>query len=643
MKSNKRFIVLITALGILITISMINITNLSETSINKNNDSEHSNEIYLKYSNFWDNFTFIHITGANWSNAANYEWCSGSGIWGDPYRLENITIDRGGGMDGSGIIIENSNYYCVIENCTLYNSGSNFYDAGIRLISSSNCRLIDNNCSFNNNAGIYMRWSENNTLIGNIANDNRQPGGNRGTGIHIQNSNNMTISGNIVNNNLEGGIQLENSENITISENNMTRCGVVLSGTTHNITLDNLINGKKLYYYKNQVNLGPSDFTDAGQIILVNCNDSLISNLNISYASYGLTLEYCMNNTISSNLASKNSQAAIKLNWCVNNTIYNNTILAQEYYYNRKGEQGVVLYNGYNNTISNNTIKHTEFEAISIYNSQNITILKNTLEDSGEGIDLDDIYNSTILENDLTHNIVGIMVNMDCDNNTIKNNTITDHTNRGLFIQPNSESNLVYLNKFIGNVKHAEDWGSYNRWDNGSIGNYWDNYTGVDVADDGIGDTPYNFIFGPAGSQDNYPIWHDAPDIFIDLPENGSEHGATAPSFTVRITDPNLLKMWYTLNSGTEKYNFTINGTINHVAWTALLQGQVTIRFYANDTVGNINWTEVIVIKKIVDSKDDDEDDDDETVLLIPGYNLYLLLSIICLTALILIKKRLSR
>ncbi|GAG66746.1 unnamed protein product, partial [marine sediment metagenome] len=63
------------------------------------------------------------------------------------------------------------------------------------------------------------------------------------------------------------------------------------------------------------------------------------------------------------------------------------------------------------------------------------------------------------------------------------------------------------------------DDGLYNTWDNGSIGNYWGNYTGVDLNDDGIGDTPYVVSVwmpapGQTGSIDNYPIWDDGKDVF---------------------------------------------------------------------------------------------------------------------------------
>jgi hypothetical protein len=55
-----------------------------------------------------------------------------------------------------------------------------------------------------------------------------------------------------------------------------------------------------------------------------------------------------------------------------------------------------------------------------------------------------------------------------------------------------------------------------NQWDNGTIGNYWDDYNGSDLDDDGIGDTPY-IIPGPGGNQDNFPIWDDDPETPLSL------------------------------------------------------------------------------------------------------------------------------
>jgi nitrous oxidase accessory protein NosD len=50
-------------------------------------------------------------------------------------------------------------------------------------------------------------------------------------------------------------------------------------------------------------------------------------------------------------------------------------------------------------------------------------------------------------------------------------------------------------------------------WDNGSEGNYWDNYTGLDENEDGIGDTPYII---DENNQDNFPLME--PVIILEFP-----------------------------------------------------------------------------------------------------------------------------
>ena len=78
--------------------------------------------------------------------------------------------------------------------------------------------------------------------------------------------------------------------------------------------------------------------------------------------------------------------------------------------------------------------------------------------------------------------------------NIIKNNTIKEN-NYGIKIETSAENdiieNVINKNNFINNNINTVDYNN-NRF----FGNYWDNYSGKDTNDDGIGDTPYNFESG---------------------------------------------------------------------------------------------------------------------------------------------------
>ena len=95
--------------------------------------------------------------------------------------------------------------------------------------------------------------------------------------------------------------------------------------------------------------MGPSDFINAGQVILVNVNESTISSLNISYSDSGISLYYCNNNEISGNTANYNNDHGISLTYCNNNNISGNTA-------NNNTGYGIYLITSHNNTITENTL-----------------------------------------------------------------------------------------------------------------------------------------------------------------------------------------------------------------------------------------------------------------------------------------------
>ena len=331
-------------LGVIFAISTIININLNFDAEINNKSSEYCDDINIDEENLKISAISgpIYINDAipsfNWSVAKDAGICTGNGTYSEPFLIEDFIINGGG--SGSCILIENSDVYFKIENCTVYNSGEYWSDAGIQLELVSNGVLFNNTVNNNNGYGISVVGSNNN-LSGNTVNNNKY-------GINIVGSNN-NISGNTVNNN-EYGIFIRRNDNsisgntannndkwgiyvignnYNVSDNIMNDCGLKISGgfeelCSHEIDTTNLVNGKPLYYYTNELNLGTNNFTNAGQVILVNCSDSLISNLNASYGG-GISLHYCKKNTLSNNTANNNDWVGIALSDSDNNTVSGNT------------------------------------------------------------------------------------------------------------------------------------------------------------------------------------------------------------------------------------------------------------------------------------------------------------------------------
>ncbi|MHA2039713.1 MAG: right-handed parallel beta-helix repeat-containing protein, partial [Promethearchaeota archaeon] len=546
----------------------------------------------------------IYIDDSNvnydWQKTAtDNEWCSGTGTWNDPYLIENVTID--GFQSGSGIFIENSNVFFIIRNCVLINNrGSGGNDvSGIRLNNVQNGRILNNDCSSNDIRGIWLIGSSNNTISNNTIINNVR------TGIYVGfGSNNNTISDNILkfndaillsgwdivaififeshfNNFTENVINYSTSissnpgieitgHNNTFLGNKLINCSLYLRPgdlsdlSSHKITETNLVNGNPVYYYTTKQFMTKDNFTNAGQIILADCEYSEISDLNLSNGVYEISIFY------SNNI-----------------TIYNNSLITDR----------IFLYSSNDINITQNIIEDGRGIKLRESNYNNIT--SNQIYKCSDGIDLDDSLWNTMDENFLNENSIGIRISADAEENIVKSNIIKNSTNTGLFCNSYfAKGNLIFLNHFIDNAENAVDIGEFNYWDNGTIGNYWSDYLGLDANDDDIGDSPY-YIPGDAGSIDNFPIILNLPPkIEIIVPYSNQTFYGEAPEFSLTVYDANLEEIWYTIDGGLNTISITeMNGTINQILWDSLPLGFVIIRFYANDTRGNISYKDVIVIK----------------------------------------------
>ncbi len=548
------------------------------------------------------------------------------------------------------------------SNVSLSNITSNYgADYGLYIRDCNNITLYNNSVSYNKGTGISCNGDDYN-LTKNVINYNGE------TGLYLS-SKNANLSDNILVYNRYGGIQIS-GENCILKNNDITWGGIDIYGNeqelgSHSIDTSNTVNSKKIYYYPQQTNLKNTDFTDAGQIILVSCNDSFISYYNISYVSKGISIYHSENITIYNCNISENIENGLHIEYsskcnfsvntankingtafyfmyecnfnkilgntinnnsgdgiylftkCSNNTITGNTvnntrngitvytncddnnITGNDICYtgkytslskaillsdtdrcnvsgnviNNNYYRGIYIQNGINNTISNNEIKENSDFGLYLYYGEGHNITKNTLVGCGLGINPDNtiskmtsnyidqsntvngktlyyyanevgldatsfsnagqiflincsyativnvnvsrgstgitLYfseNNTIMRVNATHNQhYGIYLYRSSKNN-ITESMFTNNNKIGVYLSYICEDNQIYANVFINNtLNNAEDYGSNNKWNNATIGNYWDDYTGCDNNNDGIGESAY-IIPGTAGSQDDFPI-----------------------------------------------------------------------------------------------------------------------------------------
>ncbi len=326
-----------------------------------------------------------------------------------------------------------------------------------------------------------------------------------GYGIYIQDSNVFFIIQNCkIYNSPDYGIYLDFVNNSVIFNNNCSNngyAGIALVYKCSNNTIsENIVNNNDdsgIYFYEE------------------NNNNTIFGNTANQNGGVGISLHWHSNNTIiKENIVNENAYYGIELyDYCGYNTVSDNTI-------NNNGERGIDLeYYSRNNMISKNLIENNVLFGVYLesYCIKN-TFIENTIRNSSEGLYLDSNCNFNVITgNGISENLMfGIYLTGGGEGDESKFNMIIDNliseNTVGVCIDSNSDNNSLSENLFVENLKHAIDNGADNKWNTSTIGNYWDNHTGLDNNKDGIVDTPYTHIGGSAGSIDYLPIAPRRPD-----------------------------------------------------------------------------------------------------------------------------------
>jgi parallel beta-helix repeat protein len=263
---------------------------------------------------------------------------------------------------------------------------------------------------------------------------------------------------------------------------------------THTIDTTNTVNGRPLYYRKNQT--GGTIPLGAGQVILANCTNVVVQNQNVSDVMIGIELGFSSGNTIIGNNFSSNSNHGIYLYKSNENNITDNNASS-----NRWG--GILLSESSENNITGNTLSNNDRGIGSYYSSNSNLITGNNISSNYYyGIYLYDnavgniIYNNTIgwngragikcekdcdpiiTHNDIENNEYGVLSQSGSDP-TIHNNTISGNTEYGIM----NEDSGVYI--------HAE----YNYWGASNGPEKIDSGPPPPLTWDGDGDKVYKWVY----------------------------------------------------------------------------------------------------------------------------------------------------
>jgi parallel beta-helix repeat protein len=467
--------------------------------------------------------------------------------------------------------------------------------------------------------------------------------------IRMKDNNNNSIINNIVSDSTYG-ITLQYSMNNRLVNNTMLGDGINIIGenpdvwNTHSIDTSNTVNGKPVFYWKNQN--GGTIPPGAGQVILANCTNVRIENQNVSNGSVGIQVGFSNNNYIAKNSVSSNTMYGIHLFFSDYNTLTNNTAYMNDvngiYFYrssnntvtgnnaSNNGNDGITIVGGTHNTVTSNDVFSNLNWGIALYTSipwgesTGNTIGNNNVQYNGGGIAFGLVTLSNIINNNASNNgASGIQLGSGSNKINITNNDVSNNM-WGIYISGSSNNNIYHNNIINNSIQAIDDSNNGNQWDNGySIsfnpvtdgGNYWSDFDepsegaydekqgynqdimGSDgIVDMGVigGKNPYVI---DADSQDNYPLINPyddtSPPIITNLqPPDGSTTNDDTPTISANYSDPsgiNVSSVLLKVDGIDVTFSATVTAVgVSYIPGTALPDGIHTVYLEVKDTFGNL-------------------------------------------------------
>jgi parallel beta-helix repeat protein len=207
-------------------------------------------------------------------------------------------------------------------------------------------------------------------------------------------------------------------------------------------------------------------------VIIVEADNVTVKGFTVRHGNTGIRVDYSKNSLIENDNVTKNNEG-ISVRFSSNCTVYDNSV---------------------GDNIQHNTL---------VTNSGNFTLKDNDIYGSGGyGINANASSNGLIARNNVHQNYYDGIGLLDSNNTKIVENLVESNTFIGIWIDT-SDYNSIYHNNIVTNGFQARSNSMLNYWNNTMEGNYWSDYTGVDLGHDGIGDSWYEIF---SGNIDHYPL-----------------------------------------------------------------------------------------------------------------------------------------
>ena len=273
------------------------------------------------------------------------------------------------------------------------------------------------------------------------------------------------------------------NENTAFVDGNFT--GNVLNVTASNVTVSGFtfqksgLSDSSCGVYVNgrvtDVNVSRNIVKDNYVGVLVFNSTGCIVAGNAVFSNYddGIRLKLCTDIAVSGNIVSSNRFYGVNLHDSNRNAVLGNSVSNNTYGFcaNRNSD---------NNIVSKNSFLSSSYSAIGVYwYSDNNIVSGNTVNANHIGIDVEwASAGNSFLDNAVSNNAYGVWLSR-------------------------SSANLFLHNSFAENTQKVYSFDSTNIFDDGFEGNYWSDYSGVDLNQNGIGDMPYILSVGNA---DDFPL-----------------------------------------------------------------------------------------------------------------------------------------